>query len=177
MRVSRWTVGAALVGLVAMAPTPGWALATPTTQTVTTMVTALCTTTPQFPQVPPPFFTTVPVTLTVPIRVRAGTSFDAQLSVGFPVSIVVDVGGARLSAAPGMTPASGLVTVPAGSSSITGSVTFTASGRAGTLSRWRLEFFGQEVFVGVEVAQTCVPTTDTVLASTRIIGAGPRASG
>ena len=98
MHVSRSTVGAALVGLVAMAPTSSWALPTPTTQTVTTSVTALCTTTPRLPPLPPPFITTVPVTLTVPLRVPAGASFDAQLSVGAPVSTLSEVGAARLAA-------------------------------------------------------------------------------
>ena len=181
MRASRFTAGMALVALLLIgstAPSPGFA-PTPT-QTVTKMVTVLCTTvfvSPVGGEIPdgPPITATVPVTFTAPRRVHTGNAFQVQLSVPVPNE---GGAGAHLSGAPGITPSVQLLEVPPGSP-LSGSLTFTATGRAGTLSNWRLNDFD---FVGVPVSPppggivfavtTCVPTTPAILASTRIIGPG-----
>jgi hypothetical protein len=149
---------------------------------VTKMVTALCTTTlatfdgaPVDVPPPPPFSATVPVTLTVPVRVHTGSSFRAQVTVGSgPTNALASA--ADLSGAPGITPAVQRLTILSGAP-LSGSLPFTATGPAGTASNWRINDFGildtfftrdfpEPLLASVE----CVPTTQNVLASTRIIG-------
>ena len=186
MRAFRVAAGAAIAVLTLIGSTaPGWGLAPSPTQTVTKMVTALCTTSletfdgaPVDVPPPAPFSTTVPVTLTVPLRVATGKAFRAQITVGSgPTNALASA--VDLSAAPGITPALQRLTIFSGAP-LSGSLPFTATGRAGTVSNWRANDFGiLDIFFTDEFPEpllasvVCAPTTQTVLASTRIIGQGP----
>lgn len=182
MRVSRITAGVALVVLMALvgSASPSSGLAPPPTQTATTLVSELCTNSvvpfqglPEplpFPPLPGPSLETVPVTLTVPVRVHAGATFDAFLIVDTSFGIAAQ---ALLSGAPGVTPPVGTLFVFG--TSLNGNLRYTATGRPGTLVKWRLNEFDVAYFVYFNtyayfVVETCLPTASTVLASTRITG-------
>lgn len=134
-------------------------------------ITAVCRTGP-VPNPPPPTTGDFHVTLNVPRRVHQGATFTAHLTVDFAVAPSSQVGAAFLSGGPGASPLPGILAVAGGSPTISGDITFSAIGTRGTLIEWRLLNFGQGIqFGGVAIAETCTPTTDVVLARTRIVRA------
>jgi hypothetical protein len=185
MRFSRITVGATLLTLTLLgSSSPGAALVSSPHQTTTTMITATCTASflfsppPPLPPLPGPSLVTVPVTLTVPRHVQRGAALDPLLKVDVPQSGVL-VDRALLSGAPGITPTVGTLAGPP----LDGDVRFTATARAGTLIKWRLDEFDVAFVIhdasgrAFVVAEGCPATVRTVLATTRIIGAGVSLSG
>ena len=143
MRFSRLTVGATLLALTPLGlSSPSAALVSSPNETTTTMITALCTASflfsppPPLPPLPGPSLVTVPVTLTVPRRVRGGAAIDPLLKVDVPQSGVL-VDRALLSGAPGVTPTVRTLVGPP----LDGDMRFTATDRAGTLINWRLDEF------------------------------------
>jgi hypothetical protein len=118
------------------------------------------------------------VTLTVPRRVHRGAALDPLLKVDVPQSGVL-VDRALLSGAPGISPTVGALSGPP----LHGNVRFTATDRAGTLIKWRLEEFDVAFVIydangqAFVVAEGCPAPVRTVLATTRIIGAVASLSG
>jgi hypothetical protein len=164
-----FTLGMLVVIIAGLAPSPASATGLHGVKTVTRTVTTQCAEVGSI-RPPPPTIVDYTVTITVPRHVTSGSTFSIHFSAPYTLYAGTEAAGlATVSGGSLVTPDPGSLYAAAPAPSITGDITFTASGPPGSRILWRIGEFGEYTTFPVYITDFCTPVRPYIVARTPIV--------